>query len=384
MPPAPVPYWRLSVLYFFYFTLAGTLVPFWGLYLQHRGFDGLEIGIVLAVMSATKIGAPNLWGWIADRTGKHTAIIRWGTAACLICFVGVFLEPGFIGLLVVMTLYSFFWNAVLPQYEVITLNALKLQTERYSLIRVWGSIGFVVVVVGFGFAFDYISIGHLPSILLALMAVLLLASFFAPEDKISSSLATKEPFLNYLKSPVVLAFFATAFLAQVSHGAYYSFFTLHMEEQSHSRGLIGGLWAVGVVAEVLIFLCMHRILARWRLQTLLAISFAVGVVRWLAIAWLPENLVLLLLVQLGHAATFGIIHSVSILFVHQRFPASVAGQGQALYSAVSFGAGGAVGNLMSGWLWEHGNHAGPFVMAAGASLLAMVIILTLFKPHVAE
>lgn len=384
MAPPAVPYWRLSALYFFYFTIAGVLVPFWGLYLQDRGFSGLQIGIVIAVMSATKIGAPNLWGWVADKTGQHTAIVRWATAACALCFAGVMLQPDYAWLLVVMVLYSFFWNAVLPQYEVITLHALQEQTERYSRIRVWGSIGFIVFVVGLGFVFDFLPIRYLPIIVLLLLLVLLAASCLAPKPMIHHAHSERRSFIHYLKSPVVIAFFVTAMLAQVAHGAYYAFFTLYMESHHYSRGLIGGLWAVGVIAEVVIFLYMHQVVTRWSAQTLMAFSFAISVLRWLVIALFPESLPLLLLVQLGHAATFAIVHSVSIQFVHERFPAAVAGQGQALYSAVSFGLGGAIGNLSSGWLWEHGNPAGPFLMAAAVSFVALLIILAYFKPHRAE
>lgn len=384
MPPPVVPYWRLSSLYFFYFTIAGSLVPFWGLYLQQDGFSGLEIGIVLAVMSATKIGAPNLWGWLADKTGQHTPIVRCATAACALCFAGVMLEPGFFWLLVVMTFYSFFWNAILPQFEVITLHALQDHTEQYSRIRVWGSIGFIVFVVGLGFLFDYVSIAFLPHIVIGLLVALLIVSLLAPQQSVGHSPAQRLPFSHYLKSPVVIAFFVTAFLAQVAHGAYYSFFTLYMENHHYSRGFIGGLWAVGVIAEVIIFLYMHSVMARWSAQALMVFSFGVGVLRWMVIALFPDTTALIVLVQLGHAATFAIIHSVSIQFVHQRFPAAVAGQGQALYSAVSFGAGGAMGNLCSGWLWEQGNESAVFLMAAAASFVAILILLVYFKPDLRE
>lgn len=384
MPSVPVPYWRLSSLYFFYFTIAGTLMPFWGLYLQDLGFSGLDIGVILAVMSATKIGAPNLWGWLADHSGQHAPIVRLAVAACILCFAGVLVEPGFALLLIVMTLYSFFWNAVLPQFEVITLHALEGQTERYSRIRVWGSISFILFVVGLGLVFDVVSIRYLPHIIIGLMLALLASTLLAPNPSLKHSAVSHGPFLQYLKSPVVIAFFVTAMLSQISHGAYYAFFTLYMEKHEYSRGLTGGLWAVGVVAEVIVFLYMHRVVNRWSSRTLLTFSFAVGALRWWVIAVFPDSLPAVLFVQIGHAATFAIVHSVSIQFVHKCFPASVAGQGQALYSAVSFGVGGAIGNLASGWLWEHGSPSGPFFMATVVSVVAMLVILIFFKPQHAE
>ncbi len=87
---------------------------------------------------------------------------------------------------------------------------------------------------------------------------------------------------------------------------------------------------------------------------------------------------MLVIAQIGHATTFGILHSVSIIFIHRHFPPEVAGQGQALYSAVCYGAGGAIGNLLSGWLWDHGGPGAPFVMAAVASSLAFLLVAMRF------
>lgn len=379
-----IPYWRLSSLYFFYFAVAGSLVPFWSLFLKDSGFDGLQIGWVLAIMSLTKVGAPNLWGWLADLTGKHTLIVQVAIAVCAVCFAGVWGHPGFALMLVVMTFYSFFWNAVLPQFEVITLHSLGAKTERYSQIRVWGSISFVVLVVGLGFVFDHISVQYLPAFVVAQLVALWLAALAAPHPHIAHARAERKPFLHYLRSPVVIAFMLSAILVQVAHGAYYSFFSLFMESRHYSRSMIGGLWAVGVVAEIVTFMYMHRIVARWNARRLMLFSVLISVVRWWVIAALPDQLVSLIVVQIGHAATFAIIHTVSIRFVHQRFPAAVASQGQALYSAVSFGVGGALGNLASGWLWQGGYLAGPFWMATLASILALVIVWQYFHPQEAD
>ena len=79
-----MPYWRLSGFYFFYFAVLGALVPYWGLYLQFRGFGPAQIGELMAVLMATKIVAPNIWGWIADHTGRRMAIVR---SASLISFL---------------------------------------------------------------------------------------------------------------------------------------------------------------------------------------------------------------------------------------------------------------------------------------------------------
>ncbi|CBL45190.1 Putative mfs metabolite transporter [gamma proteobacterium HdN1] len=381
MVAPPVPSLRLSSLYFFYFAVAGALVPFWALYLKDCGLDGLQIGVVLAVMSITKMGAPNLWGWIADRSGQHVLITQLAIGVCTLCFLGVWSRQDYAWLLLVMLFYSFFWNAIQPQFEAITLHTLGGDMPRYSRVRAWGSVSFILCVVGLGVLFDRISVQHLPAIVVGLMIALLLASFFAPNPKIAHSASVRLPFVQYLQSPVVIAFFVCSLLVQIAHGAYYSFFTLYLESLDFSRSATGSIWAIGVVAEILAFFYMSRIVGRWSARSLMLFSLVVCIVRWIVIAAFPQQLFWLVLVQVGHAATFGVIHTVSIQFVHQRFPAAVAGQGQALYTAISFGVGGALGNLGSGILWEAGYLAGPFWMAVVASILALGVAYWLFDPQ---
>jgi len=143
-------YWRLSGFYFLYFGLLGTLVPYWSLYLKDLGFSPFAIGVLMAVPQITKIGAPNLWGWLADRTGARLRIIRLGNLAAALAFLPVFWVDQVWSMAILLATFSFFWNAVLAQFEVITLRTLGDQAHRYSHVRLWGSLGFIgaVLLVG--------------------------------------------------------------------------------------------------------------------------------------------------------------------------------------------------------------------------------------------
>ena len=58
-----VPYWRLSSFYLVYFASLGALVPYWGLYLASLGYGPGAIGELTAILTGTKVVAPNVWGW---------------------------------------------------------------------------------------------------------------------------------------------------------------------------------------------------------------------------------------------------------------------------------------------------------------------------------
>ncbi|MGD8642392.1 MAG: MFS transporter [Gammaproteobacteria bacterium] len=375
-----MPYWRLSGFYFFYFASLGALVPYWGLYLKSTGFSANDIGIFMAVIMGTKIVSPNIWGWLADHMGKRMVIVRLGCLLAAITFAGVFVSDNYWWLLLVMVAFSFFWNAALPQFEATTFNYLGDYTHRYSSIRLWGSIGFIVAVAGIGSVLDLLGASILPIVLVVLFSAIWLTSLLVSEQSARHLPVTHEPLMDILRRREVLALLAVCFLMQMSHGPYYTFYSIYLEEHDYSSLLIGQLWALGVIAEVVLFLLMHYLVPRFGLRALLLSSLLLAALRWIMIGYFVDVLWLLVFAQLFHAASFGIYHASAIELIHRCFTGRNQGKGQALYSSLSFGAGGAVGSLYSGLIWDGLGATTTFVVAALVALLAFVISWIWIKP----
>ncbi len=375
-----MPYRSLSSFYFFYFASLGALIPYWALYLESLGFTPRQIGELMAILMATKIIAPNVWGWIADHTGQGMRIVRLGSLFAAVAFATIFAAQGYWWVALVMLLFSFFWNAVLPQFEAVTLAHLGSEQQRYSLIRLWGSVGFIVVVVGLGPLLDRFGVELLPWVMLGLLLAISAVAWQVPEGKVEAPGTRHRPLLEILARPQVLALLLCCFLMQASHGPYYTFYTLYLEQYGYSRGTIGQLWGLGVLAEVGIFLVMHRLVPRIGLYNLLLASLLLAALRWLLIGLGAGSLYLLLFSQLLHAASFGVFHASAIALVHRCFTGRHQGKGQALYSSVSFGAGGAVGSLYSGYMWEHLGPSSGFLVAASIALFG-ALLLWVFLNH---
>jgi MFS transporter, PPP family, 3-phenylpropionic acid transporter len=361
-------YLRLSGFYFFYFATLGVLLPYWGLYLQALGFAPARIGELMAIPQATKLVAPTLWGWLADRTGQRMRIVRWACLATVVAFAGIHgVGDSYLGLVLVMLLFSFFWNASLPQFEAVTLNHLGEHTHRYSRVRLWGSVGFIGAAVGVGFLVRDWGIGIVPALLWGLFGALWLNSLLVPESPAAPTTHESPPLGQVLRRPAVIAFFMACFLNQAAHGPYYGFFSLYLETLGHSREVIGVLWGLGVAAEVGLFMLMHRLLPRFGPRRLLLAALALAALRWVLIGHFAGHLPLLLFAQTLHAFSFGVFHAASIHLIHQFFPGSLQGRGQALYSSLSFGAGTAAGSLAAGYLWQG---LGPGAMFDLSAMLA--------------
>ena len=368
-----IPYWRLSSFYFFYFALVGALNPYLSLYLTDIGFTAQAIGAVNGVFMGTKIVAPNLWGWLCEHTGRRLQIITLGSFIAMMTFGGLFYWQTLIPVLVITFLYSFFWNAVLSQFDTVTIQYLHEHSHRYSQVRLWGSMGFIVAVIALGWLFDHFSIHYLIPIAWCLLILIWLSTLSIQEPPKGDDHHDHGHWLTLLKKPSVIAFFTAAFLLQFSFGAYYTFFSLHLESYGYSRTTIGLLWALGVFAEVILFVFMHRIISRFSVTMILFWSLLLTGVRWLLIAFLADSIVIMLVAQTVHALSFGAAHASCIELIRRFFRGANAGQGQALYSAISFGAGGALGALSSGFLWDISAQLLFVVSALAVSIAAMVI-----------
>ncbi|ARU57325.1 PPP family MFS permease [Oleiphilus messinensis] len=370
----------LSNFYFWFFALLGGLAPFWGLYLEHLNYSHIEIGQLMSILMITKVIAPNLWSWVGDRSGNRLALVRWGSFFAFLIFSGFLFKQTFGWAVLWMVGFSFFWNAVLPQYEVLTLHNLGAERKRYSHIRLWGSVGFIACVILLGGLFESVSITALPGILLGILFLIWLASLMPVKQPEVQQKSGFSGFGKLLLQPAVPAFFVVNLLLQISHGPYYSFFSIALEGHGFSKTAIGMLWGLGVLAEVVLFVFMHRILHRYSLRALTLIALLLTLVRWLMTAYLMNNEWALIVAQIGHAASFGIMHIVAIHFVHLHFKGSHEGQGQALYSSLSFGLGGALGALFSGYIAEHSSFEWLFLMAAACTAGALVLAFFYFKP----
>ena len=374
-----VPYWRLSGYYFLFFVTVGIYMPYWSLYLKSINFNAEQIGILSAIVVGTKIFSTYCWGWVVDHTGQRMRVIQIASLFSALTFVAVLFVKDFWALVFIMFLFSIFWSASLPQVEAATLSHLGESSHTYTVIRLWGSVGFIIIVWSLGIVFESLSISYVPLILLISMVLVWILTLsipeILPEHHDDPTVSLKE----ILRKPNVIALLLVCFLMLASHGPYYTFYSIYLEDHGYSRSFIGQMWALGVIAEVVLFLFMHRLIAVFGLRKLLLLSLLSAGVRWLLIAFFVDKLIVLGFAQLLHAATFGICHAVAIQYVHKYFTGKLQGRGQGLYSSISFGAGFALGSLLTGYAWESIGATACFIVASVSAFLAMGIAWVFVK-----
>jgi PPP family 3-phenylpropionic acid transporter len=328
--------------------------------------------------------APSLWGWLADHMRKRLLVVQIAAALSALSYLGVFAVTGFWGMFLVLALMGFFWSASMPLVEATTLTYLGRHSARYGRIRSWGSIGFIVSVLGLGYAFDHIAIAWLLWAGLACELGILVFSRQIPHVEVLAHHTDHQPIRRIALQPQVLALFGACFLMSVAHGPYYTFYSIYLVEHGYPKSAVGGLWALGVICEIGVFFLMPWLVRRFGYTRILLASFGAAIVRFMLIGWGVDLLALLIIAQVLHAATFGAYHAASMGLVHEFFQGRHQSRGQALFGSLTYGAGGMLGGLASGPVWQHYGASVLYSCSAGAASLGLLLILwKLWQPGTA-
>ncbi len=369
---------RLAAFYFAYFAYVGAFTPYFPVYLAGRGLQPTEVATVLAMPQLARIFAPTFWGWLADRVDARRAVVVASCAALAVGFAAIPYVPGFAGITLLIAVTSILSAGGLPLVEAITLSALTGRSGHYGPIRLWGSVGFIVAVLLVGVWLDAHASAGLSGILLALALAALAVSVVLPRAAsapLAPACANGSGAGRASRS--VRALIGAGFCMAAAHGALYAFFTLHLQRLGYSGTSIGALWTLGVLAEIGVFLYLPALFRRFSLRAILLFSLLAAVVRFAAIGWAASFLAVLVVAQMLHAATFGAFHAASVATVQRLFPAAAHARGQALFSSLAYGGGGAGGVLLAGWAWQSGGPALTFSLAAGIAAVGAALMFWL-------
>lgn len=362
---------RLSAWYFGYFAFIGAFLPYFSLYLQSISLSVERIALLMSLGQLMRLIAPLLWSWVAREGASRVRLVVGSNLMASASFLIVFLTKDFYGLLIGLIVMQLFWSASLPVVEALTLGHLAAHPERYGRIRLWGSVGFIVAVLGVGLLLDVAPMNSLLWVSWALLLGTLWSSLGLVDAPIPIRVASESMRL-VLRQRKVVYLLAAGFLMTAAHGALYVFYSIYLLAQGYSTIVIGCLWTLGVVSEIVVFLKMPQLLRHLGLRVLLLVSFGIAVLRFAMIGWGVDVLALLILAQIMHAASFGAHHATTMAALNQWFSPMQQAHGQALYGSVAYGAGGLIGALLAGRLWAS---VGPELSFGAASAIAFIGLL---------
>ena len=358
---------RLSVFFGALFFGLGVFVPFFPVWLAAQGLSSAEISIVLASQMAVRIGSGPAFSFLADARGDRRAVVIALSLASLAGMALLALVSGFWAILVLAVAASVVWTPILPLIEAFAVSESEAGGPDYGRTRLWGSLTFIAGSMGGGYLLKFTGPELIIWILVGAYLLMAASSFCLPRERRKLDETRRKARLSevmpVLKHPVFLAFLCAGSLIQASHAFYYGFGTIHWQAIGIGDDVIGMLWAIGVVAEVVLFIFAKRSLMQVGPIGLIAAGAVAAVVRWSLTAFDP-GMVWLAMIQAGHALTFGATHLGAMHFIARATPANYHATVQGVNAAVSGGIVMAVVMGGSGALFDTMGGQGYLVMVA--------------------
>ncbi len=357
----------ISSQYFLYFGVLGIFLPYFNLYCYHIGFSGFQIGVLSALRSITLAMFPLFWGAMADRFQIRRPIYIFCSFISTAVWALFLITTEFWPMLTITVFYGIFYAPIISFLEAVTMDVLGREKKNYGRIRVWGSVSFIIIVLILGRIIDLLAINIILVLILAGSLLLAVISVRIPGIQTHNDRRLASPSTGSLLRMPVVVFLGCAFLMLVSHGAYYGFFSIHLDNLGYGSTFIGVAWALASIAEILVMIQSKRIFSRFSLENVLFFSFLAATLRWM-ILFRAQSPVVILTSQILHAITYGTFHMASILYMDHLTPDRDKTLGQAVNNATTYGFGLMVGFFMNGYLYEI---AGSFDLFLASALIAL-------------
>ena len=362
---------NFALFFFAYYGYVGVFSPYASLYFADRGLSATQIGILMSLMQVMRIFGPNLWGWVADQSRRRVLVLRLTSVVAAISFCGMFVGQSFMFFFALMVTVNLFTSAQGPISEALMLSSMRGDLTHYGRVRLWGSVGFIVLVTLSGYALDWQGIELMPWIALLMLVMVTSVTFSLHEEPATQHAQPSNSVGELLSRKSVLSFFASTFLMIAAHSSLYVYYSLYLSDMGYSKSVIGLMWSLGVIAEILFFFYQAPLFRRFGVRKLMLFSLAIAVIRFLMIGWGAQSLTVLLVAQVLHAATFGVHHSASVATLQRWFAGSLQARGQALFISISYGLGGTVGGLLLSACWDTLGARWAYIVAAIMSLLGL-------------
>ena len=363
---------NFALFFFAYYGYVGVFSPYASLYFADRGLSATQIGILMSLMQVMRIFGPNVWGWVADQSRRRVLVLRLTSVAAALTFCGMFVGQSFMFFFALMVTVNLFTSAQGPISEALMLSSMRGDLTHYGRVRLWGSVGFIVLVTLSGYALDWQGIELMPWIALLMLVMVTSVTFSLHEEPATQHAQPSNSVRELLSRKSVLSFFASTFLMIAAHSSLYVYYSLYLSDMGYSKSVIGLMWSLGVIAEILFFFYQAPLFRRFGVRKLMLFSLGIAVIRFLMIGWGAQSLAILLVAQVLHAATFGVHHSASVATLQRWFAGPLQARGQALYISISYGLGGTVGGLLLSACWDAFGARWVYLLAAIMSLLGLI------------
>lgn len=363
-----------KLFYFLLFSALAALSPYLVIYYDLLHFTGRQIGVLSALFPLIALISSPLFGGIADATQKHRIVMLTAIAGSVVFTFVLSATTTFIGLLIAVTLFSFFYSPIMPLLDDSTVNLLGKHRNRYGKIRIWGAVGWGVTAPLIGLLIDHSGIqwafyGYIIS-----MSIGLVIAWFMPFRHTHSDKKYWQNFQLLISNRRWIIFLISAFATGMSYAMTLNFLFLYLNQLGASKTLMGVSMIFSTISELPFWFFSNRLLNRWSMKSLIIFSMGLLAIRFFAyslirIPWwvVPVNLL--------HGATFSVFWIVGVSYAAKSAPEGLSATAQSLLSSVIFGIASVAGALLGGFLYDSIGATKMFQASAIVVLIGLLIFV---------
>jgi PPP family 3-phenylpropionic acid transporter len=386
--------WTLSLVWWFGLGGLGFHLPYYALYLnENAGLSGAQAGLVLAVVPGLGALGHLVWGRIADRTGRRKLVLAAIACGSAVGFGAIGAQSSFVGFLLATALLALFVSSFAPITMSVCMAVLdEPGSHRLGRVRVWGTLGFAVAVLGMPWllralggaapagvvsapGLGVIFTGSALALSGATLAALAIPERVAPRDERSRRGEWRQLLAetSYLRA---LVFTFLMFLA--IQGPMHLFPLL---VRSHGGGVdaISRMWFWMLLLEIPLVLALGRTIGLAGPRAIVAIGSGAAALRWLVSGY-TDDLTVLTVVQVLHGVTvWGVMIGVPV-YVDSLVPGRLRSTAQGMIAFVGPALGGVVSNALAGELIDRFGGDVP-ARAGGWLALACVALVPILLPR---
>lgn len=364
-----------GITYWFFFGAIGTLSPFLGPYYRHLGLTGAQVGLLSAVPPiAIAVLAP-IWGAAADRRGIHRRVLRIVIPPAAITIVLLTQVSGFVAILLLIALWAMLMAPVLPILDSYAITLSEAHGQSYGRLRLWGTLGYMLSVVGVGWWMRTAPRTSFLFVYVALLACLLLATVGLPasQNRTSSAGPRMQSNLKVLLrgQPALALLLVVSFLVSIGMSTLGNFFGIYITELGGTSAQIGLANAVLALSEIPIMLGAAWLQRKLGNPRMILLALVVYFARFILYSIAPSaNWIIL--IQVLHGLSFAVYLVASIRLVYELSGKAQAATAQSVLASV-MAIGNIVGAFANGFLLDHFGIAAIFWSASAAVLVALVL-----------
>jgi PPP family 3-phenylpropionic acid transporter len=353
----------IAAFYLFYFANVGLSVIFFPKVLHNIGYDSFQIGVIFASFPLMKFITPFIF--LKNIKLTHNILIKALVLNILFTIMIYYTINNFYLLLVNTILFGLANSLILPYIEAIAIE--YLQKEKYGKIRLFGSIGFMLIAIFIAGLLVKNSSYVIDFMVITIVFTVIFAYLISNNETKSIQSVKNDEKFSLVK---YWTLWVSMFFMQMSFGSFYGFFTIYSTEHGISLQTTSYLWSFGVLCEIIMLYFQAPILKKISLLTLIKFTTFITAIRWFIVFFFTGNEFIYFVSQSLHAFSFALYHSAIIMYLFTLY--SNKKLAQQFFIGISYGLGGFLGSIIAGYIY--GNYI--FLVS---SIIALISFLFLLK-----